>query len=494
MNWTEENSKFPLVGRNDLLQQLRGYVSTLWDINTPPHLLIYISGIRGIGKTRLLQVFREQLEQRPPHKKLFILNSQSYPSPDFSLESLDRRTQESSIEQINQWLNQVFEEATTRLFPESNSEHLREYIRLASLGGSHDVANLEIRAKALAAGLVKFCQEKNIFLLILHDDAPGQMFSWLTRHFYKELLAGKDEPSKTTYPRVCNITTGYEQPNMPGGPLMRLVVSHVLETLTPEQSLTLLETFHLPEQAKTQLLEFTAGHPGALMEVSKRLTSGQVEFNQSFYQEISESISAQLLSKVPADLARYCRLIAPLRRFNADLLFSVLSKTLNPEEPYAEAGIGDYMQLGRRLNEQLEFIDSRQAYFMHPAIRKILVSTLRYSGTDNYLYKKINEIALIYYNSWLPKTDYYTRFPMLVEAFYHKLVLISIENPVDKLDRLNEAVEEYLRYLTQKEYFGRLAQHLSGDAEIKKEFGPELEVMLQQLRKKLPTGPGRPAA
>jgi len=497
MNWSEEGSKFPLTGRNVVLQQLQESIATLWDNNSIPRLLVYLSGVRGIGKTRLLQTLRQDLTDYPPAPNLFVISTSSTPRYNFSLEGLDPLMTADCQNEIENWLAEVYQQARVLLPKGNHPETFKEYEQMTVDNGEISLTQLEAQAYTLAKELTHHCAQEHCFVVLIHDDAPGQMFSWLARHFYKELLVGKDEFGQAQPFRVCSITVGYEPPNMPGGSLMRLTATQILEPLTYEETLQILELYNLPSEVSLKLAEITAGHPGALAEAIAQVEligKNAQNYNQPAFKQISEAIVEQLLRHVPPALARVCRVIAPLRRFNADLLAAVLPKMLGAGEPYSQGGIGDYMQLGRKLNEQLEFIESRQAYFMHPTIRQILKLALYYADPQSESFVKVNQLADKYYSEWLPKSDFYSRFPMLVEAFYHKVVLIKRAEPSRELEALRRLVVEHLRYLNRIEYFGRFAQSLSDDQDMKDEFGQEVEIIRRTLRENLPPGPGRPAA
>lgn len=497
MNWSEEGAKFPLTGRSAVLQQLRENIATLWDNNSAPRLLVYLSGVRGIGKTRLLETLRQDLSDSPPTPNLFVISTSSSPRYNFTLEGLDSGLIAECQSEVENWLAEVYRQARNFLPAGNHPETFKEYEKIAVNSGEVSLVQLETMAHILARELAHHCAQESCYIVLIHDDAPGQMFSWLTRNFYKELLAGKDEFGQPRPFRACNVTAGYEPPDMPGGSLMRLSVTQVLEPLSQEETLQILELCDLPIEAKQKLTEITAGHPGALAEALAQVAqigNKPQNYNHHAFKQISEAIVSQLLRKVPPALGKVCRVIAPLRRFNADLLAAVLPKMLSDGELYSHGGIGDYMQLGRKLNEQLEFIESRQAYFIHPTIRQILKWAVYYADPQSESFAKVNQLADKYYSEWLPRSDFYSRFPMLVEAFYHKVVLIKLVEAGQESEALHRLVVEHLRYLSRIEYFGRFAQSLAEDQEMKEEFGHELEIIRRTLRENLPPGPGRPAA
>jgi hypothetical protein len=317
------------------------------------------------------------------------------------------------------------------------------------------------------------------------------VFQWLSKFFYKDLMVERV---------MCVVATGYAPPVVSTLSLVQYFKSQLLQPLSPEEAGQALAPYNFPAGLANQLAEMAAGHPGSLMEGATSTKALLDEDKPEMFSEtgalsrkgqakVANAMAETLLQNIPANLARCCRLIAPLRTFRYDTLAALLPALLPVDPKYGRASVVDYMLLGKELNDQVDFIESDKTYVMHPIARAILSNALKYSDpTGSEAFRQVNEEAANYYAGLAERLERpEQRSDAVLEEIYHRLVLAHLEaethqRPIQaELNQLVQVLKQRMPLLGGFEGSRRLASLLEADRDFQRLFPNEVDGLLQML-------------
>jgi len=489
MGWSEVGESLPIVGREPQIKLVEASLLTLWQekYHEPTPLLLYFYGMRGIGKTRLLESVAAKVQSElpgPGFLSLFINSSTSLPR-------LSENAQFRPLEEIDAFFNEFYRQFKLAGQPTQPSYNLAEYERLL-LNRSYlkNEDGLWLRARTLAGDLARLHREQGLRLLILQDNVPSKVFQWLSKFFYKDLLIEGV---------LAVVATGYSPPVVSTLSLLAYFKSLPLQALQAEEARQLLGAGKLPFAVENELIEMAAGHPASLLEGWHEIVAMQLK-NQdapAFFDEsgdftlagqarLAKVMAEALLQNIPSVLARCCRLIAPLRLFRYDTLAAFLPPLMPEEAKYGRASVVDFMLLGKELNDQIDFIASDKAYIMHPLARTILSNETRFTQPEKF--RQLNEAAANYYGRLIERLEKpEQRSEAILEELYHRLLLahftvgLEQETVTSVSYEAIRTLQQHLPRLVGREDKRRLISLLQRDPDFGRLFPNETAGLLQLL-------------
>jgi hypothetical protein len=490
MGWSKEGDNFQMVGREPQISLILQSLASLWQAPTrnPAPLLLHFYGMRGIGKTRLLETVKTEVQKQPPGPGLLTL---FLTTPDENqLAERSEAAHYRALDEIDVFFNDFYKQFRESVQLNRLGWQLEEYERLLSNRSQiRDEEGLWLRAKTLASDLSRLRREAGLRLLILEDSAPTKVFQWLSKFFYKDLLAEG---------ALCVVATGFNAPVVSTLSLVQYFKCQPLLPLQSEEVQQALKYYDFPALLQQQLIELSAGHPSSLARAVTELKPLLEErpdyfektgkLNREGLARITNAVADTLLEGVNPTLARCCRLISPLRSFRYDTLAALLP-ALMPEDPkYGRASVVDYMLLGKELNDQIDFIESDKTYVMHPIARTVLSKALRYSDPKGTRYRQVNLEAINYYTGLMERLEKSEqRYDALLEEIYHRLLLVHLEVETEgralkpALSEVAQVLDKRLSRIGGLEGNRRLAMMMENDRDFRQLFPAEIDDLVQML-------------
>ncbi len=483
MGRSEEGNSFRLVGREAQISLIKERLATLWqeDKHVPAPLLLHFHGMRGIGKTDLLRAVEAEMQTNPPGSGLITLFIAT--SPSNKATNQNEISQFHSLEEIDAFFIEFYRQFQQTTESNTPKYKLTEYEQLlANRPYLKDEEGLWLRAKTLASDLLHLHREAGLRLLLLEDNAPPKVFQWLSKFLYKDLLVEH---------ALCVVATGYAAPVVSTLSLVQYFKSQALPPLKAEEMRLALNPYGFSLALEDQLIELAAGHPASLQEGTNKVVSiraGKVPelfdsigaLNPAGLAQVAGKMAEALLQDIPATLARCCRLIASLRSFRYDTLAALLPGLMPDDPRYGQAGVVDFMLLGKELNDRIDFIESDKTYVMNPTARAVLANALKYENIA--LFKKVNNEAANYYTALAERLEKpEQRAEAILEELYHRLLLAYLD--IDQEQRSHSQVLSHITGLLQQrlpllagpEGIRRLAMLLENDLDFKRRFANEMD-------------------
>ncbi len=485
MGWSETEPNFPVVGREAQISLIQKQLASLWhkQDSPPASLLLYFYGMRGLGKTRLLETVEAFVLEDAPGPNFICLFIKQPAPPSTPINGNAETAHYRSFEDINAFFNDFYQQ-----FKQTAPAYtLIEYERLlANRTHLRDEEGLWLRAKTLASDLIRLHREQDLHVLILEDGVSSKVFQWLSKFFYKDLLVDR---------LLCVVATGHAPPVVATASLINFFKSQPLLPLAPSEVAQVLAAFKFPARLQAQLAELSVGHPASLAGAVTTLQTtpdiydwldGQGGLTPLGLGKIAEAMAQALLKDISPTLARCCLLISPLRFFRYDTLAALLPALMPDDAKYGRAGVVDYMLLGKELNDRIDFIESDKTYVMHPIARTILSNAVKLS--DSATFRQINEEACRYYAALLERLEKpEQRIEALLEELYHRLLLaqqaVNIGNQPSAaaIQEVEQVLQKRLLKLGGRDGNRRLISLLENDRDLPRLFPGELDSLLQML-------------
>ncbi len=138
-------------------------------------------------------------------------------------------------------------------------------------------------------------------------------------------------------------------------------------------------------------------------------------------------IDKYVMQSITEELKQAVRLIAPIRRFDVDLLGQFIDKFSLPYE----GGFGVLTLRGDMINSHLvEYDEHRKAQAMDPTVRRILTLFMRHFAPERY--REVNEFAFQFNTRRLQQSSGTDITLFMIERLYHRANLLALENKSPK--------------------------------------------------------------
>lgn len=387
----------------------------------PPFLEFY--GLGGIGKTALLGEYLKWCQTK----------GVACVALDFE-ESRFQRGEQSHLAIAESLAEQIMP-----LMPDSNwPAILKEHRELLSLLGEEPRSERAIAAlsrlddlerqviEEAIGSLVEFSKERPLVLLVDEvQDIPPETRKWLETELVAKLA--KNE-------LFLLVLAGRRQWQWQDETLTRKVEAYELQPFTILEASELLKALsELPvdDEVYKQMRWSIGGHPYGLkvaMATLQKLAhqDAKERISAQDYGGYEEQIAKAVVEEViyrfvmseiePGWWKEFCRLISPLRRFNAPLLESIRPEIELPGLKNIEI-LKRYRQVVSTLASWNDLVKSDDlGYALHITVRRPLALHLRLQEPERFA--RINDLARKYYTE-LVRREKGSNARHVVEALYH---------------------------------------------------------------------------
>ena len=163
-------------------------------------------------------------------------------------------------------------------------------------------------------------------------------------------------------------------------------------------------------------------------------------------------------------LSQALEILSPLRLFNVAVVTELLPAKLPDAYKLTDLSSDPLYEIQKMVQTRLVSWDrSRRGYVFEEPLRHIVALILRYRKPDTY--EAIQEWAADRYLEWAKNVPS-KRLDYIVEALYHRLNLLLIEEDADPVSKLINILEGMIRSMQVKDELIELKEQLEGDRDF----------------------------